>query len=113
MRTLITNGTVVNADGSFRADVLVEDELIAAVGLSGDQSESGQTLGALTGVAVDRTIDASRAAGSSRAAIDPHIHMDLPVGDISSKDDFETGTRRPRLALQPPSSTLPLSLKGR
>ena len=34
MRTLITNGTVVNADGSYRADVLIEDEKIAAVGLS-------------------------------------------------------------------------------
>ena len=38
MRTLITNGTVVNADGSYRADVLIEDETIAAVGLIGDES---------------------------------------------------------------------------
>ena len=36
MRTLITNGIVVNADGSFRADVLVEGETIAAVGLPGE-----------------------------------------------------------------------------
>ena len=29
MRTLITNGTVVNADGSTAADVLVDGETIA------------------------------------------------------------------------------------
>ena len=29
---LFTGGTVVTADGSFRADVLVEDEKIVAVG---------------------------------------------------------------------------------
>ena len=32
MRTLITNGTVVNADGSCQADVLIDGETIAAVG---------------------------------------------------------------------------------
>jgi dihydropyrimidinase len=92
MRTLIVNGTVVNADGSFRADVLIEDEKIAAVGLGGDQSESGQTLGALTGVAVDKTIDAA-GRWVIPGGIDPHTHMDLPFGGTSSKDDFETGSR--------------------
>ncbi len=32
MRTLIMNGTVVNADGSTDADVLIDDETISAVG---------------------------------------------------------------------------------
>ncbi|MHB8869863.1 MAG: hypothetical protein ACYC8U_13840, partial [Thermoleophilia bacterium] len=32
MRTIITNGTIVNAGGAFRADVLVEDGCIVAVG---------------------------------------------------------------------------------
>lgn len=31
MRTLIRSGLVVTADGSFEADVLVDDETIAAV----------------------------------------------------------------------------------
>ncbi len=35
MRTLITNGTVVNADGSARADVLVDGEQIVVGGPSG------------------------------------------------------------------------------
>jgi len=32
MRILIANGTVVNADGSTHADVLVDGETVAAVG---------------------------------------------------------------------------------
>ena len=79
MRTLITNGTVVNADGSYRADVLIEDEKIAAVGLVDEAT-------------VDRTIDA---AGKLviPGGIDVHTHMELPFGGTSAKDTFETGTR--------------------
>jgi dihydropyrimidinase len=79
MRTVITNGTVVNADGTFRADVLVDGETIAAVGTVG-------------GVAADRSIDA---AGKLviPGAIDVHTHMELPFGGTSAKDTFETGTR--------------------
>ena len=32
MRTLIANGTVVTADGSYDADVLVDGETIAQIG---------------------------------------------------------------------------------
>ena len=32
MRTLITNGTIVTADGSYAADVLIDGETIAAIG---------------------------------------------------------------------------------
>ena len=32
MRTLIKNGTIVTADGSYDADVLVVGETIAAIG---------------------------------------------------------------------------------
>ena len=91
MRTLITNGTVVNADGSFRADVLIEDGKIAAVGLIGDQSVSAQALHALAQVAVDKTIDAA-GRWVIPGGIDPHTHMDLPFGGTFSKDDFETGS---------------------
>ena len=46
MRTLIRHGTVVNADGSQSADVLIEDEKVVEVGprLAAD---------------ADRTIDAT------------------------------------------------------
>jgi len=82
MRTLITNGTVVNANGSQRADVLVEGETIAAVGTG---------LAALVG-SVDRTIDATGRLVIP-GGIDVHTHMELPFGGTFAKDTFETGTR--------------------
>src|SRR3954453_22966533 len=79
MRTLIKGGTVVNADGSTQADVLVDGDTIAAV---------GRDLGA----AVDQTIDAS-GKYVIPGAIDVHTHMELPFGGTFAKDTFETGTR--------------------
>jgi dihydropyrimidinase len=79
MRTLIKGGTVVNADASTAADVLVDGETIALIGANLD-------------VAADRTIDA---AGKLviPGAIDVHTHMELPFGGTFAKDTFETGTR--------------------
>jgi dihydropyrimidinase len=81
MRTLITNGTIVTADGSYRADVLVDGETIAAIGTG------------MAGMAqADETIDA---AGKYviPGGIDVHTHMELPFGGTFAKDTFETGTR--------------------
>jgi len=82
MRKLITNGIVVGADGSTAADVLIEDETIAAI---------GSNLAA-TGLTADRSIDA---AGRYLipGGIDVHTHMELPFGGTFAKDTFETGTR--------------------
>jgi len=82
MRTLITNGIIVGADGSTAADVLIEDEIIAAI---------GSDLGA-TGLTADQSIDA---AGRYLipGGIDVHTHMELPFGGTFAKDTFETGTR--------------------
>ena len=82
MRTLIANGTVVTADGSWPADVLVDGETIAQIGAS---------LGA-NGVTADETIDAS-GKYVIPGAIDVHTHMELPFGGTFAKDTFETGTR--------------------
>ena len=49
MRTLITNGTIVTAEGSQAADVLIDGEAIAAIG--------ADLAGA--GISADETIDAS------------------------------------------------------
>ena len=82
MRTLITNGTIVNADGSSRADVLIDGESIAAIGVDLPAS----------GIAADETIDAFRKYVIP-GGIDVHTHMELPFGGTFAKDTFETGTR--------------------
>ncbi len=77
MSLIIKNGTVVNADMSFRADVRVEGEKITEIGpkLSG-----GKELDA-TGCYV------------MPGGIDPHTHLDMPFMGTYSADDFGSGTR--------------------
>jgi dihydropyrimidinase len=82
MRTLIANGTIVTADGSWRGDVLVDGETIAQIG----------TDLAAAGVTADETIDAADNYVIP-GAIDVHTHMELPFGGTFAKDTFETGTR--------------------
>jgi dihydropyrimidinase len=82
MRTLISNGTVVTADGSYEADVLIDGERIAQLG--SDLAGSGVT--------ADETIDAG-GKWVIPGAIDVHTHMELPFGGTFAKDTFESGTR--------------------
>ncbi len=79
MRTLIKGGTIVNADTTAKADVLVDGERIAMIGDSLD-------------VAADRTIDAT-GKWVIPGGIDIHTHFELPFGGTFAKDTFETGTR--------------------
>ncbi|MEO8252715.1 MAG: dihydropyrimidinase, partial [Chloroflexota bacterium] len=79
MRTLIKNGTIVNADTTFQADVLIDGETIATIGTN-------------LSVSADRTIDAT-GKWVIPGAIDVHTHMELPFGGTFAKDTFETGTR--------------------
>jgi dihydropyrimidinase len=82
MRTLIANGTIVTAEGSQTADVLIDGETIAAIG-------AGLTA---VGMIADETIDAS-GKYVIPGAIDVHTHMELPFGGTFAKDTFESGTR--------------------
>jgi len=75
---LFSGGTVVSAEGSYRADVLVEDEKIVAVGTNLD------TDGA-------ETVDASGKLVMP-GFIDAHTHMDMPFGGTVTADDWATGT---------------------
>jgi dihydropyrimidinase len=78
MRTLIRNGRVVTAVDDYKADVLIENEVVS-------------TIGARLDVEADRVIDA---AGKLviPGGIDPHTHMELPFGGTQASDDFRTGT---------------------
>jgi dihydropyrimidinase len=77
MSILIRGGTVVNHDHSRRADVLVDDGRIVAIG---DK---------LTGSEV---IDAG-GCYVMPGGIDPHTHMELLFMGQVSADDFEWGTK--------------------
>ncbi len=79
MRTLIRNGTVVNAGGAFRADVLVDGETIAAVTAPGVFDTA------------DRVIEAE-GRYVLPGGIDAHTHMEMPFGGTASADTFATGT---------------------
>ena len=81
MRTLIANGTIVTADGSYPADVLIDGEQI--VQISASLADSTQT---------DETLDAT-GRYVIPGGIDVHTHMELPFGGTFAKDTFETGTR--------------------
>jgi len=82
MRTLIKNGLVVTADGSYAADVLVDGETIALVGA--DLARAGVT--------ADETIDAT-GKYVVPGGIDGHTHFELPFGGTFAKDTFESGTK--------------------
>jgi dihydropyrimidinase len=76
MSKVIKGGTVVTADRTWEADVLIEGETIAAVG---------------PGLKGDETIDAS-GAYVIPGGIDPHVHLEMPFMGTSSADDFHSGT---------------------
>src|SRR5882762_1933129 len=78
--TLIKNGTVVTAERSFAADILVDGEKIRDIAPS------------LPAEAAGRVIDASGML-LLPGGIDAHTHLDMPFGGTTSADDFETGTR--------------------
>jgi dihydropyrimidinase len=79
LKTIIRNGTVVNAHQSQRADVLIDGEKISEIGAS------------FPAEAADRIIDATGMLVMP-GGIDAHTHLDMPFGGTTSSDDFETGT---------------------
>jgi dihydropyrimidinase len=79
MTVLIKGGTVVNADRTFKANVLCSDGKIVAVG-DDIEAPSGATVVDAGGQFV------------MPGGIDPHTHMQLPFMGTVASEDFETGT---------------------
>ncbi len=77
---LIRGGTVVNADYSRPADVLVAGETIAAVGTRLDAPAGAEV------------IDAG-GCYVMPGGIDPHTHLEMPFMGTVTADDFESGTK--------------------
>ncbi|MEB3417949.1 dihydropyrimidinase [Salipiger marinus] len=77
MSTVIKGGTVVTADLSRAADVLIEDGRILRIGPD---------------LAGDSVLDAS-GCYVMPGGIDPHTHLEMPFMGTYSADDFDSGTR--------------------
>lgn len=77
MSKVIKNGTVVTADRSWKADVLIKHGKIEAIGpdLHGDHEFDATGCYVMPG------------------GIDPHTHLEMPFMGTYSADDFESGTR--------------------
>lgn len=79
MKTLFKNGTVVNAEGVRRADVLVCNDKIKVIG-ENLVSENAQVVDCTGKLLLP-------------GAIDAHTHFDLDVCNTTTADDFYTGGR--------------------
>src|ERR1700677_4168479 len=77
---LIQNGTIVNADSSIKADLLIDGATIKEI-RAGIPPNSA-----------DKVVDATGLL-LLPGGIDAHTHLDMPFGGSKSADDFETGTR--------------------
>ena len=76
MSKVVKGGTIVTADRSWEADVLIEGETISRIGkdLSGDE-----------------VIDAE-GAYVIPGGIDPHTHLEMPFMGTTAAETFESGT---------------------
>jgi dihydropyrimidinase len=77
---LVRNGTVVTADGTLSADVLVDGEKIEAVAARGAIESADEIIDAKDMYVIPGGIDA-------------HTHMEMPFGGTFAADTFETGTK--------------------
>ena len=76
MSRVIKGGTVVTADRTFKADVLIEDETIKEIGpdLGGDEYVDAEGAYVMPG------------------GIDPHTHLEMPFMGTTAAETFESGT---------------------
>ena len=80
MDLIIKNGTVVNAGGSFRADVGVKDGKIVCIAECIEPTGGAKVADAEGKLVLP-------------GAIDAHTHLAMPFGGTVSADDYFAGTR--------------------
>ena len=73
---VVHNGTLVTADDTVQADIGISAGVIAGIG----QNLSGNELLDAAGKLV------------LPGAVDPHVHLEMPAGPVTSSDNWETGT---------------------
>ena len=79
MATLIKNGRIITATDDYIADILIDGEIIVAIGKN--LANNAETI-----------IDASGKLVLP-GGVDPHVHLDMPFMGTFSSDSYETGTR--------------------
>ena len=75
-KTLIKDGTIVTAEASFKADILIENEVITQIGESIEMDE---------GLVIDAKDKLVLPGG-----VDPHVHLHLEMAGTVSSDDYYT-----------------------
>ena len=80
MSVLIKNGTLVTAAETFQADILMDGEVIAAIGPNLTPPEGAEVVDA-SGLLV------------LPGGVDAHVHLDLPMFGTVSSDDHYTGMK--------------------
>ncbi len=78
MKTILKGGTLVTASEMFRADVLIDGEKIALIGLDLPSGEDAQIVDVSNRLILP-------------GGVDPHTHFDLPMFGTVSSDDHYTG----------------------
>ncbi|TFH01854.1 MAG: dihydropyrimidinase [Calditrichales bacterium] len=78
MSILIKNGRIITAEGAYDSDIFIEKEKISTIFERID-------------CAADTVIDA-RGKLIIPGGIDAHTHLDMPLGETVSADDFYSGT---------------------
>ncbi len=78
MKILIKGGTIITASETMHADILIEDEIIKAIGFGLNEDGSASVIDASGKIVMP-------------GGVDVHTHFDLPMFNTVSSDDHYTG----------------------
>ena len=78
MAKIIKNGTIVTATDHYKADLLIDEGVVQAIGIN-LQSEAAEVIDA-------------EGCFVFPGGVDPHTHLDMPFGGTITADDYATGT---------------------